>query len=143
MANTAAGIGIFRSIFELFGIVLVRFRPAQRIWGAWLVTVNAACVPFLAHVEAQVALAAVSAAAVAQALIYQRKRFIRLLGLTHAVWIPMLAWMVLRLETVPAEEPAFRAWLVALIATNAACLVVDSWDALRFLFGERQPYYSW
>lgn len=143
MATNVQGIGFFRSVFELFGIVLVRFRPLQRIWGTWLVAVNAACLLFIQHVEAQVALGAVGVAVLAQTLIYQRKRFIRLLGTTHAVWLPMLAWMTLRLDTLPKEEPAFRAWLIALIATNALSMAIDAWDAARFMLGERQPYYAW
>ena len=143
MAINASGIGFFRSVFELFGIVLVRFRPLQRIWGAWLVAVNAACLLFIQHVEAQVALGAVGVAVLAQTLIYQRKRFIRLLGVTHAVWIPMLTWMALRLDTLPREETAFRFWLVALMATNALSLAIDAWDATRFVLGERRPYYAW
>lgn len=141
MTRNPSTPGFFRSVFELFGIVLVRFRPVQRIWGTWLVAVNSACLLFITHLEAQVALAAVGVAALAQALIYQRRRFIRLLGTTHAVWIPMLAWMALRLEAVPPG--AFRFWLLALMATNAVSLVIDAWDATRFARGERRPYYAW
>jgi hypothetical protein len=143
MTINASGIGIFRSVFELFGIVLVRFRPTQRIWGAWLVAVNAASLLFIQHIEGQVALGAVGVAALAQALIYQRKRFIRLLGVTHVVWIPMLAWMALRLDALPKDEIAFHVWLIALIGTNAVSLGVDAWDAARFILGERRPYYVW
>ena len=143
MTNNVLGIGFFRSVFELFGIVLVRFRPVQRIWGAWLVAVNAASLLFIQHVEAQVALGAVAVAVLAQALIYQRRRFIRLLGVTHFLWVPMLTWIALRLDTLPPEETAFRVWLVALIATNAASLAIDAWDATRFFLGERRPYYVW
>lgn len=142
--NTSAnGIGLMRAVVELFGIVLVRFRPVQRIWGAWLIAVNSACLLFITHIEAQVALAAVGLAVLAQALIYQRKRFIRLLGVTHFIWVPMLAWIALRLDRLPTEEPAFHAWLVTLIATNAVSLAIDAWDALRFLRGENQPHYRW
>jgi hypothetical protein len=143
MTNDASKIGMFRSVFELFGIVLVRFRPVQRIWGAWLVAVNAASLLFIQHVEAQVALGAVGVAALAQALIYQRKRFIRLLGVTHVLWVPMLTWMALRIDALPKEEMAFRAWIVMLIATNAVSLAIDGWDATRFALGERRPYYEW
>ncbi|MBS0337818.1 MAG: hypothetical protein JSS40_13590 [Proteobacteria bacterium] len=143
MTGNATRIGFFRSVFELFGIVLVRFRPAQRIWGAWLVAVNSACLLFIQHAEAQVTLGAVGAAVLAQALIYQRRRFIRLLGTTHVLWVPMLAWMALRFDTLPAEERAFRVWLVLLMATNAVSLAIDAWDATRFVRGERRPYYSW
>jgi hypothetical protein len=144
MTTNALRIGIFRSVFELFGIVLVRFRPAQRLWGAWLVAVNAAGLLFLQHIEAQVALGAVGVAVLAQALIYQRKRFIRLLGVTHYfVWVPMLTWIALRLDTLPKEETAFHVWLIMLIATNAVSLAIDAWDATRFILGERRPYYVW
>jgi hypothetical protein len=143
MTSNASGIGIFQSVVELFGIVLVRFRPVQRIWGAWLVAVNTACLLFIQHVEAQVALAAVGVAVLAQALIYQRKRFIRLLGVTHVLWVPMLPWIALRLDTLPREEHAFRVWLITLLATNAVSLAIDAWDATRFIFGERRPYYVW
>lgn len=132
-----------RSVFELFGIVLVRFRPVQRIWGASLIAVNAAGLFFIMHLEAQVALGAVGVAVLAQALIYQRTRFIRLLGVIHMIWVPMLAWMALRLPTLPEGEVAFHAWLITLIATNAVSLAIDAWDATRFIRGERQPHYVW
>lgn len=143
MTTRVSGLGIFRSVFELFGIVLVRFRPVQRMWGAWLIAVNAASLLFIQHIEAQVTLGAVALAALAQALIYQRKGFIRLLGVTHILWVPMLAWIALRLDTIPGEEAAFHAWLVTLIATNAFSLAIDAWDATRFVLGERRPHYVW
>jgi len=143
MTSNTSGIGFFRSVFELFGIVLVRFRPLQRVWGTWLVAVNAAGLLFIQHIEAQVTLGAVGVAVLAQALIYQRKRFIRLLGVTHVLWVPMLTWMALRLDTLPKEETAFHAWLVTLIATNAFSLAIDAWDATRFILGERRPHYVW
>ena len=130
-------------MLELFGIVLVRFRLVPRIWGTWLVAVNTAALLFVGHAEAQVALAAVGVAVLAQSLIYQRVRFVRILGSTHFVWVPMIVWMALRLDSIPKEDVAFRAWLVALMVTNATSLIVDAWDAARFLRGERAPYYAW
>ena len=143
MAQASQGIGIVRSAAELFGIVLLRFRPLPRLWGAWLVAVNLGALLFIGHVEAQVAVAAVGAAVIAQALIYQRRRFVRILGTTHVLWVPMLAWMALRLGSIPAEDAEFRAWLVALMATNAVSLGVDARDAVRFIRGDRRPYYAW
>lgn len=135
--------GIFRAVFELFGIVLLRFRPLQRVWAAWLVAVNSASLLFIAHLEAQVALGAVFVAVLAQGLIYQRKRFVRILGATHILWVPMLLWMALRLNTLPAEQTAYRTWLILLIVTNAVSLAIDAWDAARFALGERSPHYTW
>lgn len=136
-------IGLLRSVVELLGIVLIRFRPVQRIWGTWLIAVNGACLLFMTHIEAQVALAAVGAAVLAQGLIYQRKSFIRLLGVTHIIWVPMLAWMVLRLDALAEGETALHVWLITIIATNAISLAIDAWDATRFLLGERLPHYVW
>ena len=143
MTSNASRIGFFRSVFELLGIVLVRFRPVQRVWGTWLVAVNAASLLFIQHIEAQVTLGAVGVVVLAQALIYRRKRFIRLLGVTHILWVPMLTWIALRLDTLPKEETELHAWLIMLIATNAVSLVLDAWDATRFALGERRPYYAW
>ena len=143
MESSALRIGFLRSVFEIFGIVLLRFRPMQRAWGAWLIAVNAACLLFIQHIEAQVTLAAVGVAVLAQALIYQRKRFIRLLGMTHLPWVPMLTWIALRLDTLPGGETAFHAWLVVLMTTNAVSLAIDVWDAARFAHGERRPHYVW
>ncbi len=143
MTKKLSEISVFRSMLELFGIVFVRFRPVPRIWVIWLVAVNTASLLFIGHPEAQVAMGAVGVAVFAQALIYQRKRFIRLLGLTHFIWVPMLSWIALRIGTIPEGESAFHLWLVTLIATNAFCLVLDSWDATRFMLGDRKPYYAW
>ena len=143
MEKNIFGISVSRSILELFGIVFLRFRPVQKIWVIWLVAVNAASMLFLEHIEAQITLGAVGVAVLAQALIYQRKRFIRLLGLTHLIWIPMLTWIALRLETVPEGQSAYHFWLITLIATNLICLAIDAFDLRRFMHGERNPHYAW
>jgi hypothetical protein len=143
MSAKHSRITFLRSILEIFGIAFLRFPPIQRGWVSWLVAVNAASVFFVSHIEAQVALVAVGAAVLMQALIYQRKRFVRILGVTHVLWLPMLAWMLMRLPAIPAEEHSFRIWLTALMATNGFSLLIDTWDLTRFLRGERNPPYAW
>ncbi len=144
MTGKTSEVGFLRAILELFGIVLVRFRPVPRLWGTWLVAANVAGLFFIGHVEAQVALGAVGVAVVAQALIYQRRRFIRILGATHfLVWVPMFLWMATRLHSIPAGETAFRVWLALLVVTNSICLAIDACDSTRFVLGERRPYYAW
>jgi len=136
-------ISTLQSMFELFGIVFLRFRLVPKIWVVWLVAVNTASLLFIGHIEAQVAMIAVGVAVLAQSLIYQRKRFIRLLGVTHFIWVPMLTWIALRLGTLPADGGAFHVWLLTLISTNAVCLAIDALDISRFMFGDRKPYYVW
>jgi hypothetical protein len=127
---------------ELFGVVLLRFRPLPRLWGWWLVGVNSACLLFITHVEAQAVLAVTAIAVAGQTLIYQRSGFIRILGATHILWIPMFAWMFTRIDLI-TSEPALSAWLGLLFITNLVSLAVDTVDGIRFLRGERSPYYSW
>lgn len=143
MSSSQSYIGVPRAVMEIFGIAFLRFRPLQKAWVTWLVGVNSAGLLFIGHVEAQVALAAVGLAVLLQALIYQRLRFVRLLGTAHVLWLPMLAWMAMRLAAAPADERAFHVWLLVLIGTNSLSLVIDAWDATRFLRGERSPHYAW
>lgn len=130
------------STLKIFGIVFLRFRPIPRIWNVWLVGVNLLCLYFIAHLEAQIVFATTLVAVVAQALIYQRIGFTRLLGIAHVSWIPMFAWMASRIDTI-AAQPQLQSWLIVLAATNAVSLILDSIDVFRFVRGERAPHYSW
>jgi hypothetical protein len=135
-------IGYLVRMLELFGVVFLRFRPVPRLWCAWLVGVNLACLYFITHIEAQVVLAVTVVAVAGQTLIYQRIGFTRILGSTHVLWIPMFAWMATRIDVILAE-PALARWLALLFATNMVSIVADTVDAARFLRGERTPHYHW
>jgi len=145
-SNTAPAMpakpGFVRSILELLGVVLLRFRPVPRVWGWWLVAVNGASLAFIATVEAQVVLAVTVVAILLQSLAYQRIGFTRILGITHCAWIPMFAWLGMRLDHIVLNQP-LAIWLSVLLATNTVSLVIDTIDAARFLRGERQPHYYW
>jgi hypothetical protein len=129
-------------MLELFGVTFLRFRPVPRLWCVWLVGVNVACLWFITQIEAQVVLAVTAIAVAGQTLIYQRIGFTRILGTTHILWLPMFAWMATRIDTIMGD-PGLANWLVLLFATNMVSIVVDTIDAVRFLRGERAPYYRW
>jgi hypothetical protein len=135
-------IGFLVHMLELFGVVYLRFRPVPRLWCVWLVGVNAACLLFITHVEAQAVLAVTVIAVAAQTLIYGRIGFTRILGTTHILWVPLFAWIATRLDVI-MHEPALANWLLVLLGTNLVSLVLDTIDAIRFLLGERAPYYRW
>jgi hypothetical protein len=130
------------TMLKLFGVVFLRFRTVPRLWCAWLVGVNLACLYFIGHVEGQAVLVITAIAVSGQTLIYQRIGFTRILGVTHYLWVPMFAWMATRIDTI-MTDPALAAWLAILFATNMVSLAVDTVDALRFVRGERAPHYSW
>jgi hypothetical protein len=129
-------------VLKLFGVVYLRFRLIPRLWCVWLVGINAACLLFITHIEAQAVLAVTVVAVVVQALIYQRIGFTRILGTAHILWIPMFAWFATRLETI-TTEPALANWLLLLFVTNLISMMVDTTDAVRFIKGERAPHYHW
>jgi len=135
-------IGFLMRMLEIFGVIFLRFRPVPRLWCVWLVGVNVACLWFITHIEAQVVLAVTAIAVAAQTLIYQLIGFTRILGTTHVLWVPMFAWMATRIDTI-IGQPALANWLVVLFVTNMVSMVVDTIDAVRFLCGERAPYYRW
>jgi hypothetical protein len=135
-------ISFLINALELFGVVILRFRPLPRVWGVWLVAINLACLLFITHVEAQVVLATTVVAVAAQTLIYQRIGFTRILGSTHILWLPMFAWMATRLDAI-TSVPKLADWLAVLLITNLVSAAVDTIDAIRFLRGERAPHYRW
>jgi hypothetical protein len=134
--------GFLHSMLELCGVVFLRFRPIPRLWCVWLVGVNAKCLYFITHIEAQVVLAVSGIAVTGLTLIYQRIGFTRVLGSIHVLWVPMFAWMATRIDAI-MSEPALANWLVLLFATNMISLVVDTIDTVRFLRGDRAPHYRW
>ena len=77
--------------------------------------------------------------ALLQIAIFTAKGFVRLLGIGHLVWVPMVAWLGTRLEVAPASS-GFRYWLLATIVLVSLSLLVDAVDVIRYLRGEREPY---
>ena len=135
-------MNILRSATGLLAIVLLRFRPVVRAWAVLLVGVNLASVFFLDTVYGQVALAAACAGLAVMIWIYSQQGFVRLLGIGHVFWLPMLAWLFVEMpvESVPG---ALTTWLWCLLVCNSISLVIDALDVSRYLAGDREPYYVW
>ena len=133
---------LLKNVLELMGIVYLRFHILPRIWCVWLVGVNAACLYYIAHIEAQVVLAVTAIAVVAQALIYDHLRFTRVMGIAHILWLPMFAWMWTRVEIIRADE-GLATWLMVLAVTNAISLIIDAVEVARFASGDRGETYRW
>lgn len=135
-------LDLVTNVLKIFGIVFLRFRPAPRIWNIWLVGVNLTCLYFIEHVEAQVVLGTTLLSVVGQAVIYGRIGFTRVLGIGHVLWIPMFAWLAMRLDSI-AAHPELQLWIAVLAVTNTVSFVIDATDVTRFFKGERTPHYSW
>ncbi len=124
--------------FLKFNKGIMRMPLQWRLWLMLLVTANMV-VPlfFLDRLEAQVVLAAILASLVLFTILTALAGFTRLLGLGHAPWIPLIWFLWPRLEDIPLDG-FYGIWIRAVIALNAASLLIDAVDVIRYLAGDRK-----
>jgi roadblock/LC7 domain-containing protein len=92
---------------------------------------------FLGHREAQVVLGVFMVSAASMMVLAKAVGFTRLLGLGHLLWIPLLLYLWSRMGGHPAVE-LYGAWIRIVMLLNAASLVTDVWDVVRYVRGERE-----
>lgn len=122
--------------------MLFRFRTLPRLWAVLLILVNAGGLLFLGTIYGQLTVAAAAAAIAVMAVIYARLGFVRLLGIGHVFWIPMLIGFATHLPD-RSTQPQLFSWVLALIVCNSLSLIVDTVDFVRYVRGEREPHYVW
>ena len=71
--------------------------------------------------------------------IFASKGFVRLLGVGHVYWVPLVVWLGLRVGELTPGEP-FTLWVMAVIALNSSSLLIDARDVARYVAGERTPH---
>ncbi len=110
------------------------------LWQVWLAALVAAnlVVPmfFLQRLEAQVVLGTMLASMALMTYLTGRFGFTRILGLGHILWIPMLAFLLMRLGDIHAGD-AFGIWIRAVIVLNGISLAIDAIDVIRYIAGDR------
>ncbi len=84
-------------------------------------------------------LAAFLASAAFMTVIFANKGFVRLLGIGHIFWVPMVPWLWTRLDQIEPGDP-LGYWIIAVVIMDCISLIIDAIDVLRYLKGERQPY---
>lgn len=111
-------------------------------WLVWVMLLMAAnmVLPlfYLGTPEGKVVLAAFFFGALVQMAIFSARGFVRLLGIGHITWIPMLFWLWTRLGAAPAGS-LFRYWLLATMVLVGLSLLIDATDVIRYIRGERGP----
>jgi hypothetical protein len=107
-------------------------------WMAGLPMMNLSSIFFLPRVEAWVVLGTGLLAATIMTVLHAKLGYVRLVGVGHFVWIPMLIWLVFRLNYIPGGT-LFRGWIFTLIAMDTVSLLIDVADLVRYLRGDRAP----
>ncbi len=143
MTEDVKRVGFFRAIYELTVIMTLRFKMLPRAWILYLMLVNLLSVVFLKHIEGQAVFAAMCIGGVIMGLVYQKFGFVRLLGVGHLQWVPLVYWLNTRLVVEAHDDVRFRAWITLIVLTNSVSLIMDAIDMLRYLKGEREPYYKY
>ncbi len=105
---------------------------------AGLPLINLSSIFFLPRMEAWVVLGSGLLAATIMTVLHAKLGYVRLVGIGHFVWIPMLIWLVFRLDRIP-EGTLFYGWLLTLIAMDTVSLLLDIADLVRYLRGDRTP----
>ncbi len=129
-------------LHAMFGFLrtMMTFPKPWVVWIMLLMLVNMVIPLFyLGTLEGEVVLGAFVFGALHQGWIFSAKGFVRLLGIGHLVWIPMVAWLWTRLD-VASTGSLFRHWLLATIVLVSLSLLIDAVDVIRYLRGERDPY---
>ncbi len=94
---------------------------------------------FITTVEAQLVLAAAIAEAVTQTAIFASRGFVRLMGIGHIYWVPLIPWLWSQLDGFPPAGP-FAMWLTSVMLLNSVSLIIDVGDVARYLNGDRTPH---
>lgn len=109
-------------------------------WQLWVVMLVGANIVapffFLDHVEARITLAAGLLGLGLMTALTGRFGFSRIVGLGHAAWIPLLAFLVSSLGEIPSST-GLGLWLRFVIVLDAISLVLDAADVVRFVRGDR------
>jgi hypothetical protein len=133
--------------------------PARRIWlswlamkpavKAWLFFLNAVFLSALFFpmepLTAWVLAAYLASGPLLAAFMVAQRGLTRLLGIAHLIpWIPLSAYLVLRLSTDvagprvdPAAQGSLFLYVVVLLGTLSICLGLDVYDVVRWMRGER------
>ncbi len=109
-----------------------------QVWLAALVATNLVVPMFFSQrLEARVVLTTFLASLALMTFLTGRFGFTRIVGLGHILWVPMLAFLVVRLGDIP-DNDVFGIWLRAVIVLNGISLVVDAIDVIRYIGGDRE-----
>jgi hypothetical protein len=123
--------------FIKFNKGLMNLPLPVKLWMGLLVIFNM-IIPlfYLERLEAQLVLAGLMASMALMTLITATTGFSRLMGLGHIFWIPLLYFLWTHLDQIPPND-GFGIWVRSLMVINAASLILDGVDILKYLARER------
>ncbi len=130
---------MLKAIFGFMKTMMLLPKPGLA-WMGLLIGVNLV-IPlyFIQTLEAKVVLAAMICGLLIMTALFGAQGFVRLLGIGHIAWVPMIPWLIMRFDNTSFES-FFGYWLAAVIILNFLSLIIDGIDVMRYIRGEREPY---
>jgi len=130
---------MMKAMIGLMKAMMTGMPVPWRIWNGLLITVNMLIPLYYIHtLEAKVVIGSVMVGVTIMTVIFKSRGFVRLLGLGHALWVPMVPWLWTRLQDISFDS-TFGYWLVAVIVIDSLSLIIDVIEVLRYIRGERTP----
>ncbi len=127
-----------KSMMKLMRTMMIMPTHWQ-VWLGVLILANMVVPFFFIHtLEAQVVVATFIVGLVIMSVIFSVKGFVRLLGIGHIGWLPLVFWLWTGLDHAPADS-TFGYWLMAVIVLDSLSVFIDTIDVLRYVKGERTP----
>lgn len=115
------------------GRMPLRWKP----WLVMLLTANMIAPLFwIGRIEAQVVLGVALLNGATFVVLTAVSGFSRLLGLGHLFWIPLVYFLWSRLDLYP-DHTLYGSWLRAVILLNCGSLLLDGWNVVRYIRGDR------
>jgi hypothetical protein len=99
------------------------------IWVFYLMVINVASVSFWHEPLAKLIFITFMISAMLIMGLYSRFGFEKIIGLGHILWIPLLAYVLMRIPTI---EASFKIYLVVLAISIAISLVFDIVDVWKY-----------
>lgn len=124
-------IGFMKSIFSM--------KAPWPLWVALLMGLNMVGPLFFIHtLEAKAVLGSTMAGAMLMMFIFSRFGFVRLMGLGHIFWIPLVIWLGINIPEIGFNTP-FGVWLAMVLVANLISLTIDILDVALYIKGDREP----
>ena len=135
-----------RAAFVRYHRGLGRLPRGWRPFLICLLTANMIAPLFaIGRIECQIVLGVALLNGAAFVVLTAYSGFSRLLGFGHISWIPLVFFLVWRLDDLPTETTldfVHRTWMLVVITLNSVSLVFDTWNVVQYFRGDHDELVS-
>lgn len=135
-------LGIFQAQNEMMGLVLSNFSRPLLLWLAILMVANMGGLAVSSGWEVKIIAVIMNVGGFVMARVYQKKGFVRLLGLGHFPWFVMLPWIVFTVMPKYSDDEFMTRWFSGVVILDGVSLLLDARDVYRYLTGDNKPMFA-